>query len=75
MFPMRAGAYAPWKHEYTLRGDESFQEHARYIIETGITPPSQGSLRLQSRAKSIMRDRLIIYRESSTAWSPGTPCT
>ena len=41
MFPMRAGAYAPWKHEYTLRGDESFQEHARYIIETGITPPSE----------------------------------
>ena len=41
MFPMRAGAYAPWKHEYTLRGDESFQEHARYIIETGITAPSE----------------------------------
>ena len=39
-FPKPVSASAPWKYDYQLRGDEAFQEHARYIVETGITPPS-----------------------------------
>lgn len=38
-FSIRAHASVPWHHEYRLRGDEAFQEHARQIIETGITAP------------------------------------
>ena len=37
---MEAQASVPWQHEYNLRGDEAFQEHARWIIETGVTAPS-----------------------------------
>ena len=41
IFPaLIAEASAPWRHEYRLRGDEAFQTHARRIIETGVTAPS-----------------------------------
>ncbi|MDO5133410.1 MAG: right-handed parallel beta-helix repeat-containing protein [Eubacteriales bacterium] len=33
-------ASVPWQHEYRLRGDDSFQVHARQVIETGVTAPS-----------------------------------
>ena len=40
MMPVQAKASVPWKYEYHLRGDEAFQEHSKYIIETGVTAPS-----------------------------------
>lgn len=40
LLSVKAAASAPWKYEYQLRGDEAFQEHSRYIIETGVTAPS-----------------------------------
>ena len=38
--PAESSNYAPWQHEYQLRGDEDFQAHARRVIETGVTEPS-----------------------------------
>jgi len=38
--PAESSNYAPWQHEYQLRGDEDFQTHARRVIETGVTEPS-----------------------------------
>ena len=38
--PAESSNYAPWQHEYQLRGDEDFQAHARRVIETGVTAPS-----------------------------------
>ena len=40
LFPERTQASVPWKYEYQLRGDDAFQAHSKYIIETGITAPS-----------------------------------
>lgn len=39
--PVKAMASPPWRYEYYVRGDEAFQSHARRIIETGITAPSE----------------------------------
>ncbi len=39
-FCLTAQAGMPWRHEYRLRGDDVFQEHARQVIETGVTAPS-----------------------------------
>ena len=40
LFPERTQASVPWKYEYQLRGDDAFQTHSKYIIETGVTAPS-----------------------------------
>ena len=40
LMPVTAKASVPWKYEYHLRGDEAFQQHSKYIIETGVTAPS-----------------------------------
>ena len=38
--PATVCAQVPWRYEYRLRGDETFQAHAREVIETGFTAPS-----------------------------------
>lgn len=53
-FGLQAEASVPWHHEYRLRGDAAFQEHARQIIETGVTSPSsQGDVYYAGPADNV----------------------